>query len=144
MNELLEEDLIQRLKALGDEALMLKYFWVMVRGGAERVPLLEQMGRVIVPRPDDWDFGRIRSEHEKNRPLPSGDPLKCFVCSIGGRLYHHHILEVHHGGSNNGFNLVPLCFPCHKRLHPWIEEPPETTGWTLLRDIAKTVKWPWK
>lgn len=46
----------------------------------------------------------------------------------------HHIVTVEHGGSNNPWNLVPICHVCHRRIHPWMEEEPGE--WTSTGDMV--------
>lgn len=140
----LDRAIVARLQALPEERI-LDYFWLMHRQGAERLPLLLQVGAVIVKRPASWDPKRVRLEHEQrggqfNIRLSRE---RCFACEDGrAQLYAHHILEVHHGGSNAPRNQVPLCFACHQYLHPWlIEEMPSRrqTGFEHVIAIAPRV-----
>lgn len=139
--------IVERLKAM-PEHLILAYFWLMYRKGAERLPLLLQLSKVVVERPATWDRAQVRREHEqwvKHRPMVI-DTRMCFACGdTGHRHYFHHILEVQHGGSNTGRNLVPLCFACHQYLHPWLTEEPASvpqrgsgSGFESLHDILTT------
>lgn len=34
----------------------------------------------------------------------------------------HHLKRVAQGGSNHPDNLWTVCFPCHCKLHPWLEK----------------------
>lgn len=113
----MDVDIIARLEALPEERI-LDYFWLMSRSGAEKLPLLRQVGAVRVLRPTEWSISEVRRAHDaRSRPFGDG---RCFVCSSGDYIQSHHIIEVNHGGSNHPRNLVALCFHCHQRLHPWL------------------------
>jgi hypothetical protein len=118
-------DIVKRLSALPEDRA-LDYFWLMTREGANRLVVLLQLGQVVINRPSDWSPAAIRREHEQDGGKSFLDRRYCFVCqATKARLYFHHIVEVHHGGSNVPRNKVPLCFLCHQYLHPWLtEEPP--------------------
>lgn len=120
----IDQDIVSRLQALPESA-MLDFFWQMDRTGESRLELLLYLGAVRVPRPAEWDFAAVRRDHERglNQNIKI-DKRQCFACLTNGQLYLHHILEVHHGGSNTPRNIVPLCFTCHQYLHPWLKEPP--------------------
>lgn len=132
-------ELVARLEALPEDRI-LDYFWLMVRKTSERLTVLSWLSQVKVARPPDWSCAKIRREHERNAAGVTLDRRECFGCGQGGRaLYAHHILEVQHGGSNQVRNKVPLCFQCHKFLHPWLTEeaPVRTTrGLEVIGDIA--------
>lgn len=129
---------VARLSALQEERI-LDYFWLMVRGEAvDRLGLLLQITPVVVQRPAEWSYAAIRREHESYRPAfgVKLDRKRCFACDAGHRtLYFHHIIEVHHGGSNTLRNQVPLCFACHQFLHPWLKDPDPVVG-TALEVVA--------
>lgn len=130
----------KRLEAL-PEAYALMYFWMMVRKTDDRLAMLQQMAEIVIQRPADWDFAAVRQEHQRGgQPWWSGEVSgrQCFCCASVRRLYRHHIIEVQHGGSNDGRNQVPLCFACHKRIHPWLTvEPPQTHrfGFETFREV---------
>ncbi len=119
-------DITKRLSELPEDRV-LDYFWLMSREGASRLELLEQLTHVVIERPASWSPAAIRQEHEQE--IRRGECLLdrryCFACQVTQRrLYFHHIVEVHHGGSNAPRNKVPLCFPCHQHLHPWLKDEP--------------------
>jgi len=133
------------LKRLGNlpEDRVLDYFWLMDRNGAPRPWLLEHLGHVVLNRPLDWDRAVIRRQHESGARAGTIRLNKrcCFGCSHGHcALYHHHVIEIQNGGSNASRNIVPLCFDCHKRLHPWLKEQPAKSGLVQVREIARNVK----
>lgn len=139
MSELEDMDIVRRLSALTED-YVLAYFWMMFRKNVDPLELLTQMTRVTITRPASWNPADIRREHE--RGARTSDPnRRCFACSnTQCRFYSHHIIEVYHGGSNNPRNQVPLCFVCHKKLHPWLtEEPPPSHvhGFESVGEIAK-------
>jgi HNH endonuclease len=130
-----EPDLVQRLEALPEERI-LDYFWLMFRKGADRLDLLQQLTVIIVARPPSWNRKEVRREHEAGNATIRLEKRCCFACQRGHqRLYFHHVLEVQNGGSNQARNLVPLCFTCHKVLHPWLKEPPAQTGFVQVKDL---------
>lgn len=44
----------------------------------------------------------------------------CWVCRADATA-RHHIIQVQHGGGNDGRNLVPLCNGCHAEIHHWMD-----------------------
>lgn len=54
------------------------------------------------------------------KPLTKGKK-KCFVCKKKATQVHH-IISIAHGGTDDGFNRIPLCVKCHKEIHPFMEE----------------------
>lgn len=141
------DDIVTRLSRLS-EGLVLDYFWQMNSHHEDRTKLLEQLSTVRLQRPATWSARTIRVEFEA-----AGSPGRafsphltlsrngCFRCRARRRqLYWHHLIEVHHGGSNNPRNFVALCFSCHQHLHPWLkEELPgrrRAAGLERLTDIA--------
>jgi len=113
---------------------VLAYFWQMVRAGADRVALLEQLNTVAIRRPKGWSKVDARKVHHAY-------PTSCFCCLNGDRkLYWHHIISVDHGGGNAVRNLVALCLRCHARIHPWMpsDRPGEVlTGFHDVRDLVQ-------
>jgi len=44
----------------------------------------------------------------------------CFAC--GSSCDHrHHIIQLQNGGDNHKRNVVPICLPCHTKIHPWMK-----------------------
>lgn len=126
--ELTDDDIIARLGKL-HERWILEYFWTFVRQtreSKERLTVLGLLGRVKVERPADWNPRAIRDAHDHAARVYQGVNAEklCFVCNTGRRLFIHHVVEVQHGGSNDQRNRVALCFPCHQRLHPWLDSEP--------------------
>jgi len=44
---------------------------------------------------------------------------KCFICQEPPQC-RHHMIQLQHGGINQRKNIVKLCNPCHKKIHPWM------------------------
>ncbi len=116
-----------RLSALGED-MALNYFWLMMRDGAKPLTVLGWMSKVVIQRPPEWDKAEIRRQHEQGLGKLGAriDKTECYGCQADNRnLYFHHIIEVQNGGSNASRNTVPLCFVCHKTLHPWLTVEPK-------------------
>lgn len=134
----------KRLSELGEDHA-LNYFWLMMRDGAKPITILGWMSHVKLERPGDWNKAAIRREHE----LGSGklnariSKTACYACQTTERnLYFHHIIEVQNGGSNVVRNLVPLCFACHKVLHPWLTVEPKPTrggGFVPIKTVMENM-----
>lgn len=119
--------LVERLSALSENEI-LSFFWTVANRTYERLSLLLHLTRVVLKRPHDWDFARVRREHEQRGDHVRVARDRCFACEFQGQLYLHHVIEVQNGGSNTPRNLVPLCFPCHQFLHPWLKDEPAATS----------------
>ncbi len=127
-----------RLSELGEVAA-LNYFWLMMRNGAPHMTVLAWMSKVVIQRPPEWDRAAIRKEHELGLGSLGSKASKteCYGCQATDRnLYFHHIIEVQNGGSNHARNTVPLCFQCHKILHPWLTVEPKPTRGGGFRSIG--------
>lgn len=139
-----DAELIARLSKL-PEAMVLAYFWSLVRQDVDRSTLLMQLTHVVIGRPPDWNKKAIRMAHEQRRHSSrlKVDSHQCFACrDVSHRHYFHHIVEVQNGGSNDVRNLVPLCFRCHQVLHPWLTVEPEpvvVSDFESLRSIMGRV-----
>lgn len=56
--------------------------------------------------------------YKQVRPLVlERDDNKCTLCNSDKRINVHHIIERSAGGSNDVYNLVTLCYECHKEQH---------------------------
>lgn len=53
----------------------------------------------------------------KNEFFPLWDCKKCYCCGTFACV-RHHVTPLKHGGSNKPSNVVPLCEPCHAKIHP--------------------------
>ncbi len=132
------DPIVERLSQL-PEARVLDYFWLMMRREADPLETLRQVGAVIIQ--EQYRVAtptQVRREHEtlqnRRHPWKAG----CFVCkSSNSTLFFHHIIEVHHGGSNYARNQVSLCFRCHKDLHPWLKPPVNCAGFESVRSIME-------
>jgi len=115
------------------EAQVIDYFWAACRAGAERLPLVQQLAVVAVPTAPSWSAKAVR-EAFVARPYPE---TGCFICFHRDRkLAWHHIIAVDHGGSNGLWNTVPVCHVCHRRIHPWLEEEPDTGSWASTDQLV--------
>lgn len=136
-----DPETVARLSAL-PEPRILDYVWTMNQHPQiDRLSLLLTVGAVVVVRPPEWSCAAIRRAHERGADGATCTITRrrCFACEASQvRLYFHHIVEVHHGGSNAPRNQVPLCFPCHQYLHPWLTEevPERSSGFEMLSQIA--------
>lgn len=46
---------------------------------------------------------------------------KCYIC--GGTAYcMHHIIPLYSNGKNRKRNLIPVCFDCHSKIHPFMNK----------------------
>ena len=45
-------------------------------------------------------------------------------CKVCGKktTTKHHIILLKDGGLNEKINLMPICYDCHKKVHPWIRK----------------------
>lgn len=129
-----------RLSELGEDSA-LNYFWLMMRDGAKSLTVLGWMSQVIIQRPADWNKSEIRRQHELGYGKFDVRVSKtvCYGCQATDKnLYFHHIIEVQNGGSNGVRNTVPLCFACHKILHPWLTVEPKPSrggGFIQIRHV---------
>ena len=127
---------VERLSAL-EEDRVLDYFWLMDRQGADRHELLLQLREVRVQRPSDWNKRKIRHWHEVEKMRVGRGT--CFCCRKSGPVVDHHLVQIQHGGSNDLRNRVALCFVCHRRVHPWLEDTTPVTGFVRVRDVLASV-----
>jgi 5-methylcytosine-specific restriction endonuclease McrA len=103
-----------------NEGPILQAFWRRVGLGTPdvRLDLLRRYAGRRVPRPASWDVAAVRREAAFGKT-----PLECFCCLSRDRhTYWHHIIQIQHGGSNDGMNRVGICHQCHRRLHPWLPD----------------------
>lgn len=105
------------------EQRALNAFWAAART-ERRLELLMEYTFITIRRQDGWDAKALRAEHTATNHggTVSLDRKQCFACQAVGQLYRHHVIELQHGGSNSIRNQVPLCFECHKFLHPWLTD----------------------
>jgi len=45
----------------------------------------------------------------------------CWCCGSAADV-RHHIIQLQKGGMNTRLNLVSLCNPCHREIHPWLKK----------------------
>lgn len=60
---------------------------------------------------------------EITKKLHSGEikkPLICGCCGNEEKLELHHIIPISLGGNDDYYNLIYLCFNCHKKMHKYI------------------------
>jgi 5-methylcytosine-specific restriction endonuclease McrA len=68
--------------------------------------------------PDNVRDGRrlaFNQTKEKIFPLTSG--IRCYLCGLEADI-RHHVVPLKKGGTNKINNIVPLCNPCHCKVHP--------------------------
>jgi HNH endonuclease len=121
------------------EAQLLDYFWTaQADPGADRFQLLQELSVIAIKRPPEWDPKAVR-EACRNDHLTAD---RCFTCyNADRRLYWHHLIEIHHGGSNHARNRVALCYRCHRVIHPWLTEwqgdQDKRDRWTRVGDLVE-------
>lgn len=91
------------------------------KASAGRLQFLIKWSLVTVPnqvRPEErrQAFNRMRRWHKLK-------DTKCWVCERVATLIRHHIIQIQHGGNNEGANLVTICDWCHAEIHPWMDAP---------------------
>jgi hypothetical protein len=121
------------------EEQVLDYFWTaQADAEVDRLQLLKQLSVVAIKRPPEWDAAEVRRACANDNL----DADRCFACrSADRRLYWHHVIEVHHGGTNAPRNRVALCFLCHREIHPWLEPWPGDMGpWVQVGEIVDALQ----
>jgi hypothetical protein len=63
---------------------------------------------------------RLYYEAHRHKLLPLHEDTLCFCCYKPATIRHHKILLTN-GGTNEPYNLVPLCETCHMNIHPWMD-----------------------
>lgn len=113
------------------EVYVLNLFWALAAKTTDRLGLLRVFTRVQIARDDAWDPQAVRRDHEASVRASTATISKragCFACGDEqATLYAHHIIEIQHGGSNAVRNQAPICFECHRYLHPWLTEDPSAS-----------------
>jgi 5-methylcytosine-specific restriction endonuclease McrA len=97
----------------------LKKFWKKFERSSQedKIRILINYNKVWVSRPDlDWIRINRKDFLENFNQYPGSS---CFVCH-SKPIIRHHIIGIKHGGDNRGYNIIALCRPCHKKIHPWI------------------------
>jgi hypothetical protein len=120
------------------EEQVLDYFWAaQADAEVDRLQLLKQLAVVAIARPHEWDAVAVRRACANDNL----EADRCFSCrSDDRRLYWHHVIEVHHGGSNSPRNRVALCFRCHQVIHPWLQPWPGDLGpWVRVGEIVEAI-----
>lgn len=123
------------------EARALDVFWSHASNVDTRLEFLLACAQITIVRPDGWNHAEARAE-ERHHHLSAE---ACFGCQTRDRrLYWHHIIQIHHGGSNIPRNKVALCLRCHATIHPWL--PAHRKGemlhgeWWSLADTIEDAK----
>jgi 5-methylcytosine-specific restriction endonuclease McrA len=57
----------------------------------------------------------------KLQAFPMGINCLCYVCSNRADI-RHHVIPLKNGGRNKANNIVPLCYSCHTKVHPHLQE----------------------
>ena len=87
-----------------------------------------------------------RSEFQKyRRKLLKENDITHLICARCGEwrcsIHLHHIKEIVYGGTNEPYNLIPLCYECHDEWDKWDDNTFEFGTFLLtpkLRDFRKT------
>ena len=60
---------------------------------------------------------------------------KCSICGKTNNLQMHHKIPIKDGGTNDLFNLIPLCIDCHEKIHKFkIEDDNYDSTWNDIKD----------
>ncbi len=65
---------------------------------------------------EDMSFKRRGFDYSKNYQYPLKGK-QCYVCEEPAAI-RHHVVPLSKGGRNKKNNIVPLCHPCHCKVHP--------------------------
>jgi 5-methylcytosine-specific restriction endonuclease McrA len=59
----------------------------------------------------------------------------CWCCFRVAKLVRHHVIQIQHGGSNEGGNIVMICDWCHVEVHPWMQPPDDHPVVRAVREM---------
>lgn len=77
----------------------------------------------------------VNYEDRRRYPIEHNGDL-CYVCNENRMWTQHHIFLIKNGGLNWELNKIPICYDCHKLIHPWI--PPKDVAFIKKnQDIMK-------
>lgn len=95
------------------------------RGFSESAKLksLIRMADVVIPFKSQQSLSVRRKNFQKvkERRCSIHDGGICFVCGKPA-TERHHIIQLQNGGINSKKNVIPICRPCHCKIHPWMEQ----------------------
>lgn len=57
----------------------------------------------------------------RNEKKPVKENEKCLICKKSVAYCNHHIQLLINGGGNEDYNLIPICYSCHKQIHEWLQ-----------------------
>lgn len=60
--------------------------------------------------------------YNKRRKKKHRTKKLCAVCKQIEAVCQHHIIQLQHGGFDNGINRIPICDDCHCEIHPWMRK----------------------
>ena len=82
----------------------------------------------------------VRERFQRQPWRPRVKP--CWCCFRVATLVRHHIIQIQHGGSNEGGNIVMICEWCHVEIHPWMSPPadhPVVKAVQALDELVQTL-----
>ncbi len=83
----------------------------------KKLELLAHMAAAVFSKPLFQQRRGKRSGFNKHKSLGMiKHSPECFVC-LEASVHRHHIIQIQHGGVNTWRNQVPLCEPCHRKVH---------------------------
>lgn len=96
-------------------AKVCRWFWLEAGRREGRLELLRYCAtRKIQPT---QRYRKLR--RRKATKLINATRYACFVCAKRAEVGHH-VIQLQHGGTNDVFNIVPICESCHADIHPWL------------------------
>lgn len=103
----------------------------------QRIPYLMKMVKVVRKgiNIDQVKQQRGAFDSHKFESLPIADKQLCYACLKNQACLRHHVITLANGGRNKRNNIVPLCKPCHEKVHPHLRR----TGPKVLKKLCAAV-----
>ena len=91
---------------------------------SQRLTYLQNRSKKIIEKVSFQRLATMRAAFDemKERSYPFMFGLKCWACMDRAARIRHHIYQLQYGGTNKRNNIVPLCFQCHKKIHPHLDK----------------------
>jgi 5-methylcytosine-specific restriction endonuclease McrA len=89
----------------------------------DRLKFLKRMAeKLVLPRMlEETKSFRAGFNQLKVRVFPMNEMTQCYCCPNIADV-RHHVVQLQHGGRNKKNNIVPLCNPCHCKVHPHLQK----------------------
>ncbi len=78
----------------------------------EKINKLKELARIKI--------NNTNQSYKKRRSRKHPTYKDCWVCKEHKAFCQHHIIQLQHGGYDNGINRIPICDYCHKEIHEWL------------------------